>query len=50
MRWLDRRALPVVAVALCLGVWPCGLQAADGILVAQPVFGARKIFVLLFLR
>ena len=49
MGWLDRRALPVVAIALCLGVWSCGLQAADGILVAQPVFGARKIFVLLFL-
>jgi multiple antibiotic resistance protein len=49
MGWPDRRALPVVAVALCLGVWSWELQAADGILVAQPVFGARKIFVLLFL-
>jgi multiple antibiotic resistance protein len=49
MGWLDRRALPVSAVALCLCVWSYALQAADGNLVAQPVFGARKIFVLLFL-
>jgi len=49
MGWVDRRALPVAAVALCLWIWPCVLQAADNIPVAQPVFGARKIFVLLFL-
>src|SRR3954463_3592524 len=49
MRWLDRRAQSVVAVALGLWAWSWAVQAAGGSGVGQPVFGARKIFFLLFL-
>jgi len=49
MGWLDRQALSAVAVALGLGVWAWAVQAASNGVIAHPVFGARKIFFLLFL-